>query len=177
MTARRRPLDDEQYAGPEWGTEEAAELFAKVRGLCGVSVIPDFAANVATALQEAREILAREGNLDDEVAKINPVEHGAARCAIEALMLSLRERGLAALEEPAVRRRLAQLSEQQLFEVGDRLQRLKPEIARAWTAREVKQLLRSRSWQASLTREFSLPKSAPKRLPKRRTRNRRHRAH
>jgi hypothetical protein len=72
------------------------------------------------------------------------VEGRAADSTVEALMFSLRSRGTAALEEPAIRQRLAQLSEQHLLEVGDRFQRLRPEIARAWTADEVKQLLRSR---------------------------------
>lgn len=61
----------------------------------------------------------------------------AAVSTVEALMFSLRERGAAAVQEPAVRFRLAQLSKWQLSEVGDRLQRLEPEIARAWTPDEV----------------------------------------
>jgi hypothetical protein len=61
----------------------------------------------------------------------------AAASTIEALMLGLREHGIAAVQEPKVRPRLAALSEAQVIEVGDRLQRLKPEIARAWTPDEV----------------------------------------
>jgi transposase len=68
----------------------------------------------------------------------------APQATVEAAMYDLRERGVLALTEPAVKRRLAQLSDDQLFEVGNRLQRLKPQIARPWTADEVKQLLRSR---------------------------------
>jgi hypothetical protein len=64
----------------------------------------------------------------------------AAEAAVEALMYGLRARGTAALEEPAVRRRLSELSKQQLAEVGDRLMRLKPKIARAWSPDEVKAL-------------------------------------
>jgi hypothetical protein len=64
-------------------------------------------------------------------------KYGAADWTVEALMFSLRERGTAALQEPKVRARLAQLSERQLVEIGDRLQLLKPEIARAWTPDEV----------------------------------------
>jgi hypothetical protein len=63
---------------------------------------------------------------------------------VEALMYSLRERGTKALAEPDTRRRLSQCSDAQVIEVGNRLQRLKPEIARAWTADEVKQLMRTR---------------------------------
>lgn len=66
----------------------------------------------------------------------------AAASTVEALMLGLRERGIAAVQEPKVRARLAQLSQAQLIEVGDRLQRLKPEIARAWSADHVIALAR-----------------------------------
>ena len=41
-------------------------------------------------------------------------------------------------------RRLSELSDQQVVEVGDRLQKLKPKIARAWSTEEVKLLLRAR---------------------------------
>jgi hypothetical protein len=64
-------------------------------------------------------------------------EGRAAASTVEALMLGLRERGTAALKETPVQRRLEALSESQLHEVCERLQRLKPEIARAWTADEV----------------------------------------
>jgi hypothetical protein len=70
----------------------------------------------------------------------------AAASTIEALMLALRERGIAAMQEPKVCARLAQLSEAQLAEVGDRLQRLKPKIARAWTPDEVGALVSA--WEA-----------------------------
>jgi hypothetical protein len=66
-----------------------------------------------------------------------PSEHireGAPKPTVEALMLGLRERGTNALTEPKVTRRLSELSESQLHEIAGRLQRLKPEIARAWTA-------------------------------------------
>jgi hypothetical protein len=69
---------------------------------------------------------------------------GAAGQAVEALMFSLRERGTKALEESNTKRRLSELSDHQLIEVGNRLQRLRPEIARAWTAGEVKTLLQAR---------------------------------
>ena len=47
-------------------------------------------------------------------------------------MLGLRERGTTALTEPTVMRRLSELNEAQVREVAARLQRLKPEIAKAW---------------------------------------------
>jgi hypothetical protein len=73
-------------------------------------------------------------------------EGRAAASTVEALMLGLRARGLGALKEAPARRRLAELSEPQLHEVCERLQKLKPEIARAWTADEVRRLLEA--WMA-----------------------------
>jgi hypothetical protein len=65
----------------------------------------------------------------------------AAQSTVEALMFSLRSRGIKALDEPDTQLRISELSEQQLHEVGGRLQRLKPEIARAWSAEDVEQLV------------------------------------
>ena len=64
---------------------------------------------------------------------------GAPQSTVAALMLDLRERGTKALSEPVVRRRLSELSEQQLRDVGARLQRLKPEIA--WSVAEIPNLI------------------------------------
>jgi len=71
--------------------------------------------------------------------------HGAPQPTVEALMYSLRSRGVKALEESATKRRLSELSNAQVIEVGDRLQKLKPEIARAWSAEEIKVLLQARA--------------------------------
>jgi hypothetical protein len=65
----------------------------------------------------------------------------AAASTVEALMYSLRERRTAALEESDTQRRLAQLSEEQLVEVADRLQRLKPHVAQPWSEPEIASLL------------------------------------
>ncbi|MGH7194730.1 MAG: hypothetical protein ACREJM_14520 [Candidatus Saccharimonadales bacterium] len=72
--------------------------------------------------------------------------HGAAPTTIEALMLSLRERGTRALAEPPVRERLAELSRQQVIEVAVRLQKLNPRIARPWIADDVEKLFQVRKW-------------------------------
>jgi hypothetical protein len=68
----------------------------------------------------------------------------APQPTVEALMYSLRERGTKALQEPATKRRLSELSDGQFIEVGNRLQRLKPHIARAWSAQEVEALFQAR---------------------------------
>jgi hypothetical protein len=70
--------------------------------------------------------------------------HGAPQRTVEVLVFSLRERGTKALVESATKRRLSELSDQQVIEVGNRLQRLPPEIARAWTAAEVETLFQAR---------------------------------
>jgi hypothetical protein len=69
---------------------------------------------------------------------------GAPQSTVEALMYSLRGRGTKALEEADTKQRLSELNDKQLAEVGDRLRRLKPDIARAWTVEEVKVLIRTR---------------------------------
>jgi hypothetical protein len=63
--------------------------------------------------------------------------HGAPQPTVEALMFSLRERGVKALEEAPTKRRLSELSEEQLHEVCGRLQRLKPHIALAWPPEQI----------------------------------------
>jgi hypothetical protein len=69
----------------------------------------------------------------------------AAEKTVEALMFNLRERGTKALEESNTERRLIELRNQQVIEIGDRLQKLKPEVARPWSVEEVKLLLRART--------------------------------
>jgi hypothetical protein len=68
-------------------------------------------------------------------------EGRAAQSTVEALMLGLRERGVAALKEPPVQQRLDALSEPQLHEVCARLQHLDSKSARPWTADEVVRLV------------------------------------
>ena len=68
--------------------------------------------------------------------------NAAPKPTVEALMFSLRERGVTALEEADTLRRLSNLSDQQVIEVGDRL--LNPEIARPWTTEEIEVLFKVR---------------------------------
>jgi hypothetical protein len=71
--------------------------------------------------------------------------YGAAPTTIEAVMYSLRERGTAALIEPDCRRRLSELNGQQILDVAVRLQKLKPEIAPAWGAEQIDELLKAKA--------------------------------
>jgi hypothetical protein len=95
-------------------------------------------------LKRLRNLLKDSTSFSAAYYEIARRDGGAPQPAVEALMHSLRERGTKALDEPATKRRLSELSDQQVIEVGDRLQKLKPEIARAWSTEEVKLLLRAR---------------------------------
>ena len=70
--------------------------------------------------------------------------HGAPQRTVEALMYLLHSCGTKVLEESANKRRLSELSDDQVIEVGNRLQRLLPETARAWSAAEVAILFQAR---------------------------------
>jgi DNA-binding cell septation regulator SpoVG len=63
----------------------------------------------------------------------------APEATVEALMYSLR-RGINELTSPDAKRRLSELSEDQLRAVCERLRNFKPEIAPAWTPEEVEAL-------------------------------------
>jgi hypothetical protein len=65
----------------------------------------------------------------------------AASSTVEALMWSLRTRGTAALKEADTRVSIAALDEPQLHTVAERLQKLRPHIARPWTAENVELLV------------------------------------
>ena len=65
----------------------------------------------------------------------------AASMTLEALMYSLRERGVEALKERDTRRRLSELSHDQLVEVGRRCQALK--LGRGpWSEEDIETLMR-----------------------------------
>jgi hypothetical protein len=66
----------------------------------------------------------------------------AAQSTVEALMYSLRERGVAALQERDTRRRLGELDERQLIEVGRRCQALKLGFG-PWSEVAIEHLIRA----------------------------------
>jgi hypothetical protein len=68
----------------------------------------------------------------------------AAASTVEAAMLALRSCGVAALAEPSMRRRLKQLNDDQIVEVGVRLRRLNSKIAAPWSPDEVAAFVRTR---------------------------------
>jgi hypothetical protein len=97
-------------------------------------------------LRRLRRLLADNVSFEQVWRELNTLKDRAAASTVEALMLGLGERGTAALKEAPVRQRLDQLSEAQLHEVCARLQKLKPEIARAWSPDEIERLVEA--WAA-----------------------------
>ena len=80
------------------------------------------------SLEQARRVLNAATQLDR-----------AASATVEALTYSLRERRTAALTERDTQRRIGELSEAQVREVGARLRALK--ITTPWSAAEIERLL------------------------------------
>ena len=70
-------------------------------------------------------------------------EKHAPDSTLEAVMYSLRG-GTKVLERPDVRRRLFELSDDQLREALVRLQKFKSHIAPAWTPEELQQLIQAK---------------------------------
>jgi hypothetical protein len=92
-------------------------------------------------LERLRRLMDDDVSIERAWHEINHPTNRAAASTVEALMLGLRDRGTAALAEGPVRQRLVQLDEEQVVKVGDRLQALQPDVARAWAPAEVRQLL------------------------------------
>jgi hypothetical protein len=88
-----------------------------------------------------RSLMADDVSLERAWHELNAAHFRgrAAQSTVEALMYSLRERGTNALDEPDTQRRIGELSEEQLHEVGARLQALK--IVRAWLAEDIERLV------------------------------------
>ena len=93
-------------------------------------------------LGHLRDLMKSMVSLDAVYWKLNERrrQNGATASTVEALMFSLRERGLAALQEPATQRRMRELSDSQVIEVGKRLQALK--IGHAWADDEIETFMR-----------------------------------
>jgi hypothetical protein len=85
-----------------------------------------------------RRLLADDVSLERAYGEIHAerLRGRTAEATVEALVYQLRKGG-AALSDPNARRRLAELSEQQMHEVSARLQKFMPHVARPWTPDEV----------------------------------------
>jgi len=96
-------------------------------------------------LQRPRPLMNNDVSLERAWSELNDQRRRgeAAAATLEALVCSLR-RGVDAVADPDTARRLAELSDDQLLKVGERLRRLKLEIARAWSADEVAVLMQVR---------------------------------
>lgn len=140
-TASSTPGVADTWDAPSW--REAAVDYHKQRA--GRVLVVESAPE---RLKKLRALLNNNVSLETACAEMHQ-HHFAGRAAastVEALMYSLREHGTAALDEPPTKRRIRQLSEQQLHEVAQRLERLKPKIAKPWTADEVVRLVEA--WTA-----------------------------
>jgi hypothetical protein len=128
--------DDTEQAAPvsASGWREAAVDYHKARGdrVSVVSYTPD-------ELARLRKLAADDISLERAWHELKAAHFRgrAARSTVEALMYSLRERGIKALTAPDTQRRISEQSEQQLHEIGGRLQRL----ARACTTEDIEQLV------------------------------------
>jgi hypothetical protein len=93
-------------------------------------------------LEMLRRLLGDDTSIERVQRELHAFHFGdrAAAATVEALMHVLRTRGPKALKEAWVQTRLAMLAEEQLHEVAARLQKLKPEIAKAWTTAEIERL-------------------------------------
>src|SRR5262249_43179053 len=92
-------------------------------------------------LERLRRLMDDDVSIERAWHEIYHPTDRAAASTVEALMLALRERGVAALAEGPVRQRLVQLDEEQIVKAGDRLQALQPGGARAGAPAEEQQLL------------------------------------
>jgi hypothetical protein len=93
---------------------------------------------------DARTLRARRLLADDDISYERAYyetlrDRSAPEATIDALVYSLR-RGINELTSPDAKRRLSELSEDQLRAVCERLRNFKPEIASAWTPEEVEAL-------------------------------------
>jgi hypothetical protein len=93
---------------------------------------------------DARTLRARRLLADDDISYERAYyetlrDRSAPEATIDALVYSLR-RGINELTSPDAKRRLSELSEDQLRAVCERLRNFKPEIAPAWTPEEVEAL-------------------------------------
>jgi hypothetical protein len=83
---------------------------------------------MTTNKKQLKVASAAELQADYEAAlRKRRAEYGAAPSAVEAVMYGLRTYGIAALAGPNCQRRLADLSDAQVREVIERLDRLRPQ--------------------------------------------------
>jgi len=129
--------DDDGWAASGW--REAALEYHKARD--GRVSITSYAPEHLARLRRLLDDDVSLGRAWPELSRPS----GAATSTAEALAFSLRSRGVQALGEPDVLRRLAQLDNTQLREVAIRLQKLEQHIAPAWTLDNVAILFAVRS--------------------------------
>jgi hypothetical protein len=114
-------------------------------GFCRLCRAADRKATTAKSeIEQLRALMDDRLSLDRTYTTINNNHGGAGAATVEALLFGLRERGIAPLKEPGLRARLAQVSNDQIVEAAERLQRLKPQIAQAWNDDQIDKLFEAR---------------------------------
>jgi hypothetical protein len=100
---------------------------------------------VPAEIRRARRLLDDSVSLERAYAEISSshIKGRAANSTLEALAFQLRA-GVSVLKERDARRRLSELSDEQLVEIVARVQRHKPEIAPAWSDDDVSTLMKLR---------------------------------
>src|SRR5919204_2292642 len=91
-----------------------------------------------------RQLLGNDVSFERVWHELSSLRGRAAASTFEALMFALRERGIAALTERKIRSWLSDCDDRQVAEIGDRLQKLKPDVLRlgqgklrrGWTAEQ-----------------------------------------
>jgi hypothetical protein len=128
--------ETEPWDGASW--IQAAYEYHATRG-----TRPAIAEIEPDKLQQLQALLA-DASLQRAWNATNSTPGRAAASTVAALTSELRERGMAALDDPDNQRRLSGLSDEQLLDLAARLQRLGPEIASAWSADKVEALIQLR---------------------------------
>jgi hypothetical protein len=141
-------LDAETETRPTVSPPETSEMDDEYNGstfaaACRKADAKARAQLISPDIKRRRELLEDDTSLERAYSEINRSRSRAANSTVDALVFDLR-RGVSALQEPDIRRRLAELSDEQVVEVGGRLRRLKPEIAGAWTTDQTAALLQLR---------------------------------
>jgi hypothetical protein len=131
---------DADRAGDAWadhpGWREAAIEYHEARGN-RASIAPHTPEEIA----RLRRLMDDGVSLDRAWHELNGRRSGVAASTVEALMFSLRSRGVQALREPDVLCRLSQLDDAQARDIAIRLQKFNPHIASEWTREDVQVLI------------------------------------
>jgi len=124
--------DDNLTPADGWesaGWKDAALEYRQQRGERRLVVETD-----PQRLAQLRRLMADGISIERAWSELNQRDRSAPapQATVEALIFSLRKRGVQALKEPATLRRLSEINEAQSLEVAERVRKFKPNFAPAW---------------------------------------------